>query len=236
MVRLVQVSYPDMVDQLIPIQAPCELAGRVVKEKYSQELGIDRDEIAVVYITPCQAKTVSIRAPAEGGRSNLDGALGISDVYNDIMALMGSPKKNAGGPSMPFFSCGAEMLRWGLPETQGRVLSRHRYMSVTGLANIIQVFDDIEKGKLRNIEYLECYACWNGCANGNLTVDNVYVTLSRLYNLLTNLPDSDPELEAEIERRYLQEDFSLEAPVRPRACLNASCSRTHVCERCEAPN
>ena len=29
---------------------------------------------------------------------------------------------------------------------------------------MIQVFDDIEKGKLRDIDFLECYACWGGCA------------------------------------------------------------------------
>jgi hypothetical protein len=220
-VRLVQVSYPNMVDQLIPIQAPRELAGRAIKEKYSRELGISPDEIAAVYLTPCQAKTVSIRAPAEGGRSHLDGALGISDVYNDILATIRSPEKSAGdaptaAASAHDFSCGAEMLRWSLSEAQGRVLSKHRYMSVTGLANIIQVFDDVEKGKLRNIEYLECYACWSGCANGNLTVDNVYVTLSKLHHLLMELPERDPVLEAAVERRYPEEDFSLAAPVRPR--------------------
>ena len=222
-VRLVQVSYPGMVDQLIPIQAPRELAGRAVKQRYSQELGIDRNEIAAIYITPCQAKTVSIRAPAEGGRSNLDGGLGISDVYNDILALSRPAEKNASGPSLPIFSCGAEALRWSTSEAQGRVLSRHRYMSVTGLGNIIQVFNDVEKGKLRNIEYLECYACRGGCANGNLTVDNVYVTLSKIHRLLANLPESDAELEAEVERRYPQEDFSLAAPVRPRGIESQRC-------------
>jgi len=222
-VRLVQVSYPRMVDQLIPIQAPRELAGRTVKQRYSQELGIDPSEIAAIYITPCQAKTVSIRAPAEGGRSNLDGALGISDVYNDILALARPAEKNAGGPALPSFSCGAEMLRWSTSEAQGRVLSRHRYMSVTGLGNVIQVFNDVEKGKLRNIEYLECYACRGGCANGNLTVDNVYVTLSKIHRLLANLPESDPALEAEVERRYPQEDFSLAAPVRPRGIESQRC-------------
>ncbi len=222
-VRLVQVSYPDMVGQLIPIQTPRELAGRAAKEKYSQELGIDRDEIAAIYITPCQAKTVSIHAPAEGGRSHLDGALGISDVYNDILALTRPLQKGEDAQTLPNFTCSAEILRWSTHEGQGRILSRHRYMSVTGLANVIQVFDDIEKGKLRNIDYLECYACWGGCASGNLTVDNVYVTLSKIYRLLAALPEDDPEVEAEAERRYPLEDFSLAAPVKPRPTEDNKC-------------
>lgn len=216
-VRLVQVLYPSMVDQLIRIQTPRELAGRELKRKYSKELGIDRDEIAAIYITPCQAKTISILRPAEGAKSNLEGGLGISDVYNDILAVTRSLEEDKTDVSLKSLVCSEEMLCWAISQGQDHVLSRHRYMSVTGLSNVIQVFDDIEKGKLRNIEYLECDACWGGCIGGNLTVDNVYVTLSKIHRLVSELPDSEPELEAEVERRYPNEDFSLKGRVRPRA-------------------
>jgi len=215
-VRLVQVLYPDMLDQLVRVQSPRELAGRELKRKYSEELGIGRDEIAAVYITPCQAKTISILEPAELGKSNLDGALGISDVYNDILALARTLEKEATETLADSVNCSAEVLRWSTSQAQGRILSRHRYMSVTGLANVMQVFDDVEKGKLRNIEYLECHACWGGCLGGNLTVDNIYVTLSKIHRLLSELPDSDPVLDAEVEGRYAAKDFSLKGRIRPR--------------------
>ena len=215
-VRLVQVLYPDMVDQLIHIQPPRELAGREIKRRYSEELGLDRDDIAAIYITPCQAKTISILWPAEGAASNLDGTLGISDVYNDIVALTRSLEKEGWESLLNSFVRSAEMLRWATSQGQGHILSRHRYMSVTGLANVIQVFDDIEKGKLRNIEYLECDACWGGCVGGNLTVDNIYVTLTKIFRLLEDLPERDAKLEGEVERRYPKEDFSLQGRVRPR--------------------
>lgn len=215
-VRLVQVSYPGMADQLLQIQVPRELAGRELKRRYSEELGIDRNEIAAVYITPCQAKTISILEPAEGAESNLDGALGISDVYNDILAFTRTLDTGTTEALSKSLNCGAEVLRWSTSQAQGHILSRHRYMSVTGLSNVMQVFDDVEKGKLRNIEYLECHACWGGCVGGNLTVDNDYVTLSKIHRLLSELPDKDPRLEAEVERRYPGEDFSLKGRVEPR--------------------
>lgn len=219
-VRLVQVLYPGMIDQLIHIQPPRELAGREIKRKYSEELGIEPDEVAAIYITPCQAKTISILKPAEAAKSNLEGALGISDVYNDILALTRNLEKEEAAAAADSMVCSAEMLRWSMNEGQVRVLEGHRYMSVTGLANVIHVFDDIEKGKLRNIEYLECDACWGGCIGGNLTVDNIYVTLSKINRLLSDLPATNPKLEAEVERRYPHEDFSLKARVRPRATDN----------------
>ncbi|MCK4343513.1 MAG: 4Fe-4S binding protein [Phycisphaerae bacterium] len=190
-VRLVQVMYPSMVDQLIHIQPPRELAGRELKRKYSAELGLDRDEIAAIYITPCQAKTISILEPAEGVKSNLDGALGISDVYNDILASARPLEKGAPKPSWKHLVRTTDMMRWSTSEAQGRGLYRHRYMSVTGLSNVIQVFDDIEKGKLRNIEFLECHACWGGCVSGNLTVDNIYVSLSKIHRLISELPSKE---------------------------------------------
>jgi iron only hydrogenase large subunit-like protein len=84
-VRLVQVAYPSMIDHLIPIDAPREIAGRELKRKYSQELSLKPEEIAAIYISPCQAKTISILQPAEDVKSYLDGSVGISQIYNDIL-------------------------------------------------------------------------------------------------------------------------------------------------------
>jgi hypothetical protein len=88
-------------------------------------------------------------------------------------------------------------------------------MNLTGLLNIIRVFDDIEKGKLQNIEFLECYACWGGCINGNLTVDNFYVTLGKLQRLMAELHEKDPWVESEVQRRYAQESFYAKADIKP---------------------
>ncbi len=216
-VRLVQVLYPGMVNQLIRIQPPRELAGRELKRQYSEALGISRDEIAAIYITPCQAKTISILEPAEEATSYLNGGLGISDVYNDILTVARTLSKSELEARSKGFVLSAEMLRWSSSEAQGQALAPHRYMSVTGLSDLIQVFDDIERGKLRNIEYIECYACWGGCISGNLTVDNVYLTLSKIQRLLAELGNSDPAVEAEADRRYANEDFSFEGSVKPRA-------------------
>jgi len=108
---------------------------------------------------------------------------------------------------------------------------------VTGLSNIIQVFDDIEKGKLRKVDFLEAYNCWSGCTAGNLTVANLYVAQSKLQSLISTLPEIDCETEAEIERRYPNEDFSLERPIRPRPVRGRTGSlkeKVQVIQRAEA--
>src|SRR4030043_1064627 len=92
-VKLIQVSYPEMIEQLIPVYPPRELAGYEVKLRFSNKLGIPKDDIGVIYITSCQAKTISILESAEGVKSNLDGAIGISDVYNGILTAMHQKQK-----------------------------------------------------------------------------------------------------------------------------------------------
>jgi Na+-translocating ferredoxin:NAD+ oxidoreductase RNF subunit RnfB len=213
-VRLVQVAYPTLVDHLIRIDAPREIAGREVKRKYSRELGLKEEEIAAVYITPCQAKTISILHPAEGARSYLDGALGISEIYNDIHnKLRRNTNREAGAGK------GAPAGKWfhgGAPEGEFPHLSREHYLPLQGLSDIIKIFDDIEKGKIRNIEFLECHACQGACLGGNLTVENLYVARSKDLRLVSERADPSPEFQKEVERRYEGADFRLRKPIKPR--------------------
>jgi hypothetical protein len=213
-VRLIQVAYPSMVEQLIPIEAPREIAGRELKRKYSQELGLKPEDIAAVYITPCQAKTISILQPAEEAKSYLDGAVGISEIYNDILHKI-RKSTNANESSKSTFGSNG-FFHWGAPEGEFSRLSRERYLPITGLTDIIKVFNDIEKNKIRNIEFLECHACQGGCIGGNLTVENLYVARSKSLHFISTAVKPSPEFEKEVERRYAIEDFSLRRPLKPR--------------------
>jgi Iron only hydrogenase large subunit, C-terminal domain/Putative Fe-S cluster len=214
-VRLVQVAYPSMVEQLIPIDAPREIAGRELKRRYSQELGIPPEKIAAIYITPCQAKSISILQPAEEEKSYLDGAVAISQIYNGILSkLRGSSWEKADDKGLSF---SGELFHWGAPEGEFPNLSREHYLPLTGLTDIIRVFDDVEKGKLRNIEFLECHACRGGCVSGNLTVENLYIARNKNLRLSAALPKSIPKFEKEVERRFAIEDLSLRRSLKPRA-------------------
>ena len=227
-IRLVQVSYPRMVDQLLQMQPPREMAGREIKRRYAQELGLAPEKIAAIYVTPCQARTISIVQPAEGGTSCLDGTVGVPQVYNAILEEARRASEAGEQPAESSLVRSSAMLRWATPRAFPYALRRHRYIAVTGLPNVIQVFDDVERGKLKDIDFLECYACWAGCGNGNLTVDNVYVGQAKLQTLMAELPPTDPVTEAEIERRYQHESFSLESPFAPRVRPGAGSLRDRV--------
>jgi Na+-translocating ferredoxin:NAD+ oxidoreductase RNF subunit RnfB len=213
-VRLIQVAYPSMVDHVIPLESPREIAARELKRRYSREMGLKPEEIAAIYITPCQAKAISILQPAEEAKSNLDGAVAISEIYNDLLTKM--RKTTRPGDAPKDLVTAGELLNWGAPEGEIPALAREHYLPLMGLTNIMKVFNDIEKGRIRNIEFLECNACQAGCIGGNLTVENLYVARSKNLHLMASMPKPGPEFEKEVDRRYALEDFSLRGSLKPR--------------------
>ena len=227
-VRLLQVSYPKLLEQLIRMRPPREIAGREVKRHYSRELGLPEEQIAAIYVAACQAKTVSIEQPAEGGRSTLDGSIGIPQVYNSVLAAARDAVKQGEARTELDPVRSASMVSWSTPRPLADLPSQHHYMSVTGLPNVIRVLDDVEQGRLKNIDFLECSACWAGCGNGNLTVDNVYLSQAKLQSLARELPHTDPRTEAEVARRYPTEDFSLSRVPEPRATVMVGDLRERV--------
>jgi iron only hydrogenase large subunit-like protein len=237
-VRLIQVSYPDLVGQLIPFEPPRELAGREAKRYYSEKLGIPQSDIGTVYIAPCPAKMVSTRPPGEGpvcldtsapellkisgtdkARSYLDRSIGIHDLYNPLLAAitrLGPTRKSAeGGEPEPIKS--PHSLRLALTGGQSHALKDVRYISVSQLPNIIGVIEDIDKGKIKNVEFLECYACTAGCIGGPLTVDDRFVARSKILKIIETMEKEGTNVDEEARRKYVKGDYFLRQPrpVRP---------------------
>ena len=217
-VRLVQVSYPEMVKQIIPIEPPREISGREMKKNYSSETGLPEEDIGAIYITPCTAKMVSIKQPAENVKSYLDLALSIPDIYNQLLVAITKRKKSGGGSnSNNNFKIRSGMgLSWVLTGGQSVSLKQSRYLSVAGIANVIRIFDDIEKGKIRGIDFLECYNCIGGCIGGPLTVDDMFITRNKIQKIISEIQFDQNQIEEEVRARYKKGDYMIRQPLKPR--------------------
>ncbi|HDS29998.1 MAG TPA: 4Fe-4S dicluster domain-containing protein [Firmicutes bacterium] len=218
-VRLIQVAYPDMVGQIIPIEPPREIAGREARKRYSEELGIAPKDIGVIYITPCPAKIVSIKQPAEGAPSNLDLAIGINDLYNPLLSAITHRERDERAGKIVRSKTGLHgisFLHMALTGGQSRELSRIRPMSVAQLPNIIRVFEDIEKGKLRNIDFIEAYSCTAGCIGGAFTVDERFVARAKIYQLVKEAQDGSEHVSREAARLYKKGEYFIRQQFKPR--------------------
>jgi len=216
-VRLIQVKYPDLIEHIIPINTPREIAAREIKKKISSQYKLDKKEIGAFYLTPCPIKMISIRQPAEKGKSHLDGAIAISDIYGPLLSAMEGTEKESLSKALE----GICILGIGWTIVGGicRTLRLRNSLSVSGLNEILKVFDDIERGKLRNIDFIEAYSCPQGCVGGSLNVENIYSSYNKILKLIETLElekiQACPDIR-EVRERYHQNYFSLEGIIEPR--------------------
>ncbi len=218
-VRLIQARYPDLIDLLIPIDSPMEIAARDIRRKRMKELGLRREEIGVIYLTPCPAKMVAIKYPPRKRKSNIDGAIAISDVYHPLLAATGDMSGDACQGGQPVTGSG---LGWPVLGGQVSSLRAERSLAVGGLDDVQRILEDIENGRLGDIQYVECHACSQGCCGGSLTVDNPYVTRGKILSLLARFGGTPCQDRETIRELYQKNYFSLPGKIssRPLAPLD----------------
>jgi ferredoxin len=209
-VRLLQVKYPDLIDQLLPIVPPRELSALRAKERAAAERGVPQDRVGVVYITPCSAKMVSIATHPGMDRSHLDAAVAVSDLYPPLLAAMSRCRPDERDLAVAESATG---LRWaylgGLPKS----LPAEYSLSVAGVQNVIRILDDIEKGKLRRYAFVECHACPEGCVSGCLTVENPYVARAKTIQRMQHTPVWSSDRRAALLDEYARHQSLMTLPL-----------------------
>lgn len=216
-VRLLQVKYPELVDQLLPVLSPREIAAKQAKIRKSRETGLSPEKIGAVYITPCPAKIVGILEHPGMRRSNLDAAVSICDLFQLLTSAVSHVEESEYLIDSVESASG---LSWAFLGNYPRSLPAENTLSVAGLSNVIRILDDVEKGRLRRYRYIECHACPEGCIGGCLTVENPYLARGKAIRLQQNLPALCVSDRSEVECSYRKREFLMDGyfarrPLRP---------------------
>lgn len=213
-VRLIAKRFPGLIPLLIPIEPPREVAARYVRRLVRTKTGLSDEAIGVFQITPCASKVQSINNPLALKQSYLTGALGISDIYGDIyMALKElTPADHdqmlfrSSGLGLAWDTAGGEAM--GLRNVEGA-------LSVHGLAETIEVLEDIESGRLDDVTFVECRTCPDGCLGGCLTVANHYRARATVMNLVQMFGARPRVRPAEVRQLWSEGFFSFEKEISP---------------------
>ena len=216
-VRLLQVKYPEMVDQLLPVLAPRELSARDAKLRVSRETGLPVERIGAVYITPCPANIVAILEHPGMQRSYLDAAVSICDLFQTLAAAVSRVQESEYKIDAVE---SADGVSWAFLGKFPRSLPAENTLSVAGLPNVIRILDDIEKGRLRKYRYIECHACPEGCVGGCLTVENPYLARGKAIKLTQSLPAGCNVDRQQVDAAYRKKEFLMDEnlaarPLRP---------------------
>jgi len=174
-VRLIQVRFPNLIDNILKLESPMEVAAKLVKNEVINKGIAQPDEIGVFFITPCAAKATSVKAPYEKERSNVDGVISMKDIYIKMLNALDRLEE-----SDILDKAGYEGIRWAGPGGESTALETDKFLAVDGIHNVITILEEIEGDRLEDIDFVEALACTGGCLGGPLTVVNAYVARKRL--------------------------------------------------------
>ena len=82
-VRLIQVKFPGLVENIIPIKAPLDITAMYIRRKLVKD-GWPEDQIGVFYVTPCAAKIAAVKSPVGEEKSSVDGVINMDSLYNRV--------------------------------------------------------------------------------------------------------------------------------------------------------
>jgi iron only hydrogenase large subunit-like protein len=182
-VKLIQIRYPELLGNLVPIIQPIELAAREAKKEISVRLGIDKNRVGIIYITPCPSKLILISQKQGAFYSDFDGAIPASDIYNTLFATFSHTGKNDDN-DIEYFDISGFGLNFGRLGGIVSLLEGENYLAVGGLNDVVHILEEIERGKLQDIDFVEMNACTEGCIGGSLMVDNIYMARSKMMYLI----------------------------------------------------
>ncbi len=215
-IRLIQVRYPGLVGNIIPMQSPMEITARYAKEATVRELGIPLHEIGVFFIAPCPAKVTVVKQPIGATQSSVSGVIAIRDMVNHIKANF---DKIPAGMAM-LQSASRLGLGWGRREGEIDALKIANRLAVDGIHQVSRVLEKIENGGFQNIHFLEAQACVCGCVGGVLTAENPFIAKLKLDIVSEESGEGNREEFEKARSAVPTEQYFLPEKIQPRPAMS----------------
>lgn len=185
-VRLIRVRFPNLIDHLLPLNPPIEVAATIARKRAMKKTGLPAEKIGIIFISPCPSKATYIREPLGKTHSEVDGILAVKDIYPSLLPCL----IKANEKPLQLARAGRIGIGWGNSGGEASGMSTESYLAADGIENVIKVLEDLEDDKIHELEFIELDACNGGCVGGVLNVENPYVARAKLMNINNNLPIS----------------------------------------------
>lgn len=226
-VRLIQRRFPSLIQQVLPIISPMELAARFVKERYDRQ-GVSEDEVGIFFISPCPAKATEIHRPKGITRSYVNGVLSMQDIYKMMIKHMNNQNARTVQRQSGYRGLEWAMRTGGLDEN---MIKSH--IAVDGMENVIEILEEIEDGNLSDVKYIEALACTGGCLGGVLTLENPFISRYNLQKWI-DLDKNNKEVDNKFILRTLSNiPCSYEKDITPRPVFSLDSNREKAIQKME---
>lgn len=219
-VRLIQVQYPSLTDQILQLKAPHDIAAIYLRKSIEKE-NISPSDICICYITPCAAKIVAAKSPVGEPKSPIDFTINMKYVYNKVSKILLGDKHRE--LHKTFANMSPDSVNWSLSGIEKKYFAG-RSLAIDGMENVIEFLDKLESNQISDIDFLEMRACDQGCAGGILCPGNRFLIVERLEQRQTKLQKLNDDSESGVYNSLMEYQDELHnvsgvGPVYPREGL-----------------
>lgn len=217
-IRLIQVKFPALVDNIILLHPPLDIAALYYKKKLIDQ-GVDESDIGIFYITPCAAKIAAVKSPVGEEKSPINGVINMDFIFNKVYtSVRRGDFKSKAEADQEYLS--PEGTVWSL--TNGEVdVMKGRCLAIDGVHNVMDFLEKIENEEIKDVDFLELRACDQSCAGGVLTTTNRFLTVERLKKQAKHLKKNNTGIDSKDilkYRKYLNEDINI-GKISPRSMM-----------------
>ncbi len=185
--RMISMNYPFLIDNVLPILPPVDIAAYLAHEKAKADHPeLSDEEIGIVFISPCPAKVSYVKNDFAGERNYITDVVSVRDVYFALLDVM----KDREDEPLENTESGMIGIGWATTGGESTAIFNERYLAADGIENCIRVLDQIDNEDITSLDFVELNACNGGCVGGAMTVANPYIAQARLQALKRYLPVS----------------------------------------------
>lgn len=223
-VRLIQVKFPGLVENLIPIKAPIDLTAMYIRRKLEKQEDWNPEDIGIFYITPCAAKIAAVKSPVGEERSLVDGVINMDSLFNRVFKRIKEQGKGFHEQKLPVSQLAADGVLTSLTNGERRLSNAKHSYSIDEIHNVIEFLEKVENDEIEDVDFLELRACDQSCPGGILTCDNRFLICERIFARARKIADRErkgeqsKDHEVESERNYLSRHVKV-GEIKPRSML-----------------
>ncbi|MDR3076351.1 MAG: Fe-S cluster protein [Synergistaceae bacterium] len=181
-IGLIQLQFPELLSRVMPVKNPLEIAAGIWRRK-------TKSYAPMTLFSPCPAKITLVRDPLGNEPSSIQHIVSIRKVVHTLLAsgikAPSDEKSTVSNWRFPIWS-----MRGGETRHISKFADRElSVIAVSGLRNTKDLLQQLELGRLRGVDFVECRTCDLGCFGG------VAVPESRFL--------------AQLRNRHIETDWSL---------------------------
>ncbi len=184
--RLIQVKFPELIKQVVPVLAPAEAAAIYVKREAAARLNMPGERIGVWFVSPCPSKETNIRQSVDVRHTELSGSFAVADIYGLLLKNLGGTRelnvRTGSSYGLGWGAYGGELISAGIANG----------LAVHGIENVYDFLEQVSMNKMPQLDYAECSACRGGCLGGLLTAENKFVAECNLRRRISAMRAQEP--------------------------------------------